>query len=122
MDEIVSPTLTLFPTSLSGFSPFSPWLLLVALLSLLYCPFPPPPLQSTRSIQCWSICDLCVAPAIFAQLFNFPYFVIFLGYRCDVAFTPTSIFDRSKLSLIVQSQCLVGRFLHSLNVLLTYFL
>jgi hypothetical protein len=46
----------------------------------------------------------------------------FLRDHCDVVFNPTFIFGRSKLSLIVQSQCLVGRFLHSLKVLLTYFL
>lgn len=39
-----------------------------------------------------------------------------------VANQPTSIFDRSKLLLIVQSQRLEYIFLHSLNVLMTYFL
>jgi len=45
----------------------------------------------------------------------------FLRDHCDVVFNPTFIFGRSKLSLIVQSQCLVGRFLHSLKVLLIFF-
>ena len=37
------------------------------------CSFPPPLLHSTRFIQCWSLFNLHVAPAIFAQLFNFLY-------------------------------------------------
>ena len=110
MNEIVSLTLTLIPTSLGGFTPFSP------------CPLPPPPLHSTHFTQSWSLCHLHVAPATFTQLLSFLYFAIFLRDHCDVAFNPTSTLDRSKLSLTVQSQCLVDRFLHSLNVLLTHFI
>jgi hypothetical protein len=63
------------------------------------CSFPPPHLHSTHFIQCWSLCDLHVAPTIFAQLFSFLYFAIFLWDHYDVAFNPTSIFHHSKLSL-----------------------
>ena len=73
--------LALFPTSLNGFSPFSWWPLIFHFSSVTYvlrhrhlrhvCSFPPPLLHSTRFIQCWSLCDLHVAPAIFAQMFNF---------------------------------------------------
>ena len=38
---------------------------------------PPPPLHSTRFIRYWSFCDLHVALANFAQLFNCPYFADF---------------------------------------------
>ena len=61
------------------------------------CSFPPPLFHRTCFIQWWSLCGLHVAPTIFAQLFSFLYFVIFLWDHCDVAFNPTSIFDRSKL-------------------------
>ena len=105
------------------------WLLVFLATSLLRrchlqhaCIFPLPLLYSTRFSQCWNLCDLHVAPAIFAQLLSFLYFAIFLRDCCDVTFNPTSIFDRSQLSLIVKSQRLGGRFLHSLKVLLTYFL
>lgn len=66
MDEIVILNPTLFLTSLGVFSPFSPYPLLPLLL------------HSTDYIQCWSLCYLHVATAIFAQLFGFPYFVIVL--------------------------------------------
>ena len=81
MNDIVSLTLTLFTTPLSGFFPFSWWpfifhfSLVIFLLHhchLQYiCLFPPPFFHSTRFIQCWSLCDLHVALAIFAQLFIF---------------------------------------------------
>ena len=66
------------------------------------CSFSSSLLHSTRFIQRWSLCDLHVDLAILAQLFNFLYFAIFLRDHYDIAFNATSIFDRSKLSLIVQ--------------------
>ena len=53
---------------------------------------------------------------------SFFHHCLFIAHVLFNAFNPTSIFNRSKLSLIVQSQRLVGRFLHSLKVLMTYFL
>jgi hypothetical protein len=116
MDEIFTLTLTLFPTPLGGFFPFSWWPLIFhfyLVTTLLWhrylqhvCSFPPPFLHSTLSIQCWSLCNVHVAPAIFAQLFGFPYFAIFLQDYYDVHFN--SIFDSSKLSLIVQWETIWG--------------
>ena len=61
------------------------------------CSFLPPLLHNTCFVQYESLCNLHVAPAIFAQLFSFLYFAIFLWDHCDVAFNPTYIFNRSKL-------------------------
>ena len=107
------PNPKLLQTSLDGFSPLS---------IFSSGPLPPPPLHSRCFIQFWSLCNLHVAPAILIQLFSFPYFAIFLQDHCDIAFNPTSIFDRFKPYLIVNSQYLVGIFMHSLNMLLAYFL
>jgi hypothetical protein len=78
-------TLTLFPTPLSGFSPFSWWPLILhfsKMTSLLshhhlqhVYSFPPLLLHSTRFNQCWSLCHPHVAPAIFAQMVNLRSFV-----------------------------------------------
>ena len=106
-------TLTLFLTPLNGFSPFSWWPLIFQFSCgfSFFGDFSTPTLSSptcmfistiasssTRFIQCWSLYDLHVAPAIFAPLFIFLYFAIFLQDHYDVVFNPTSIFDRSKLS------------------------
>ena len=95
MNETVRLTLILFPTPLGGFSPFSWWPLIFhfsSVTSLLrhchlhhICSFPPPFLHSIHFIQCWSLCELHVALAIFTQLFTFLYFVSFFArslWRC----------------------------------------
>jgi hypothetical protein len=94
-------TLTLFLTPLGGFSPFSWWRLIFyffSMTSLLrqyqlqwVCSFSPLRLHSTYLIQCWSLCDLHVAPAIFTQTFSFLYFGIFLRSLCEIIMTLPSI-------------------------------
>ena len=108
---------SLFPP-LGGFSPFSRWPLIFHFSSATslvrhrhlhhVCSFPPQLLHSTRFTQCWSLNNLHVAPTIFSQLFSFLYFVVFLRDNYDVAFNPISIFDCSKLSLIVEWETIWG--------------
>jgi hypothetical protein len=98
LDESVSLTLPLFPTTFGGFSSFSWWPVIFhfsSVTSLLrhhhlqhVCLLPTPLLHSTHFIQCYSLCDLHVAHAIFTQLFSFLfYFAIFLRDHYDVAFS-----------------------------------
>ena len=132
MDDIVSLTLTLLLTPLSSFSPFSWWPLIFHFLvashfsmtSLLWhrhlqqvCLFPPPLFHSTFFIQCWSLCNLHVAPAIFSQLFSFLCFAIFLRDHYDVAFNPISILDRFKLSLTHAMKNNLGVLRHVVDLL-----
>ena len=116
-DRNCKPNLTHFPTPLGGFSHFSWWPLIFhfsSVTSLLrrrhlqqVCSFSPPLLHSTRFIQCWTLCDLHVAPAIFAQLFSFLYFVNFLRDHYDITFNHLPYLS-PKLSLIVQWDTIWG--------------
>ena len=135
MNEIVRLTLTLFPTPLGGFS-----LLLVAsyfsfflcllnfwwllyfdiIISNMYVHFHHYFIASILfNARVFVICMLPLPYSSNCSIFCILLF--FLWDHCDIAFNLSSIFDRFKLSLIVQSQRLVGRFLHSLKALLTYF-
>ena len=112
MTEIGGLILALFPTLLGGFPPFSwrllhfhffRWLLYFDIvISNKYVHFHHYFFLAHVLFDTW-VFVICMLPlTIFAQLFSSLYFVIFLWDRYDVAFNQNSIFDRFKLSLIVQ--------------------
>jgi hypothetical protein len=92
VNEIVSLTLTLFPTPLGGFSPFSWWPLIFhfsSVTSLLrhrhlqhVCSFTPL-LHSTHFIQCW-VFVICMLPL--AYLVNCLVFFILRSF-CEIIVT-----------------------------------
>ena len=94
--KFVSLTLTLFPISLDGFSPFSPF---------SACPLPP--LNSTHLFNV-GVYVICMLPLPYSPMCSISLF-------CDLFATPSiqlpSLITPS--SLIMQSQHLLGRFLHS---------
>jgi hypothetical protein len=74
------------------------------------CSCPSPLLHSTCFIQCWSLCDLHVAPHTFAQLFNylFIYYNLFaISLWCCLQ-SNFHLWSLQTLSLIVQWKAIWG--------------
>ena len=127
MDESVSLTLTLFPTPLGGFSPslggltshfsffiFLRWLLYSNIIISNKCVHFHYHFFIAHVLFHVGVFVICMLPLPYSYKWSFfiflffIFFAIFLWDHYDVAFIPTSIFDYSKLSLIVQWETIWG--------------